>query len=107
LQRGILSDKIDQKKAKEVMMNEFYIVRLVNLLSGVIGLAVAVGMILVPHVVSKIDKKLDKEFPTEKLEKVLNERKNLSEVLLKHPRIFGFILLAVSFLLLLSGIQLF
>ena len=88
-------------------MNELNIVRLINLLSGVIGLAVAIGVILVPHVVSKVDKKLDKEFPTDKLEKILHERKNLSEVLLKHPRIFGFILLAVSFLLLLSGILLF
>lgn len=88
-------------------MNELSIVRLVNLLCGVIGLAVAIGMILVPHVVSKIDKKLDTEFSTDKLEKILNRRKNLSEVLLKHPKVFGFVLLAVSFLLLLSGILLF
>ena len=88
-------------------MNELNIVRLVNLLSGVVGLAVAIGVILIPRVVSKIDKRLDKDFSTEKLEKMLHEKKNLSEVLLKHPRIFGFILLVISFLLLLSGILLF
>ena len=87
-------------------MNELNIVRLVNLLSGVVGLAVAIGVILIPRVVSKIDKRLDKDFSTEKLEKMLHEKKNLSEVLLRHPRIFGFILLVISFLLLLSGILL-
>ena len=88
-------------------MNELNLIRLINLLSGVVGLAVAIGVILVPHVVSKVDKRLDKEFPTDKLDKILHEKKNLSEVLLKHPRIFGFILLVISFLLLLSGILLF
>jgi len=85
-------------------MDEITIFRLVSLLAGVIGLAMAIGVILIPKVVHRIEKGLDTTFSTEKLEKMLNERKNLTEILLRHPRIFGFLLLAISFLLLLSNL---
>ncbi len=84
-----------------------YVYRIVSLISGVIGLAVAIGVILIPNVVSRIEKGLDKSFSTEALEKMLNQRKNLTEALLKHPRIFGFILLFISFLLVASSLYLF
>lgn len=88
-------------------MEEIAIFRIFNLLIGVIGLAVAIGIILVPRVISALEKRLDKTFSTETLEKLLNQRHNLSEVLLNHPKVFGFILLFISFLLTLSSILLF
>ena len=88
-------------------MQELNIFRVFNLLIGVIGIAVAVGLLLVPRVFYDIEKKLDKTFSTEKLEKLLNERKNLSAALLRRPKLFGVILLLVSFLLLLSSVLLF
>ena len=88
-------------------MQELNIFRVFNLLIGVIGIAVAVGLLLVPRVIYDIEKKLDKTFSTEKLEKLLNERKNLSAALLRRPKLFGVILLLVSFLLLLSSVLLF
>lgn len=81
--------------------------RLFNLLIGIIGIAVSIGLLLAPKVVSDIEKKLDRTYSTEKLEKLLNQRKNLSEALLKRPKIFGGILLIVSFLLLFSSILFF
>ena len=88
-------------------MEEIYVFRVFNLLVGVIGLAISIGVILAPKAISNMEKKLDKDFSTEALEKMLNERRNLTESLLKHHRIFGFILLAVSFFLLLSNILIF
>jgi hypothetical protein len=88
-------------------MQEVYYFRVFILLIGVIGAAIAIGVILVPKSISDLEKKLDKNFSTEILEKMLNQRRNLSEALLKHPKIFGGILLVTSLLLLLSSIYLF
>lgn len=88
-------------------MSEVHILRIFNLLVGVVGLAIGLGVLLVPKTISSIEKTLDKEFSTEKLEKMLNERRNLSESLMKRPKVFAFFLLVVSFLLLLSSLLLF
>lgn len=85
-------------------MNELQFFRVFNLVAGVIGLAIGMGVILVPQAISRIEKNLDKTFSTEKIEKLLNARKNLSEILLKHPRIFGFILFFISFFLILGSL---
>ena len=88
-------------------MEELSFLRIFNLLAGVIGLAVAIGVLLIPSAVSQLEKKLDKDFSTDALDKMLNQRRNLSEALLKHPRVFGLILLFISFFLTLSSILLF
>ena len=88
-------------------MGEIHIFRVFNLIVGVIGLAIGLGVLLVPKTISSIEKTLDKEFSTAKLEKMLNERRNLSESLMKRPKMFAFFLLVVSFLLLLSSLLLF
>lgn len=85
-------------------MDDVYIFRLVSIMAGVVGLAMSIGVLLIPQAVRRLERNLDKDFSTDHLEKVLNERKNLSEVLLRHPRIFGFILLAISFMLLLLSL---
>ncbi len=85
-------------------MDEVQFFRVFNLIVGVVGLAIGMGVILVPQAVSHIEKKLDKTFSTEKIEKLLNSSKNLSEILLRHPRIFGFILFLVSFFLILGSL---
>lgn len=86
------------------MTGDVIFFRVFNLVVGVIGLAIGVGVILIPQVVARIEKKLDKEFSTEKLEKLLNERKNITEILLRKPRVFGFMLLFVSALLILASL---
>ena len=88
-------------------MTEVYMYRVFNVLVGIIGLAIGVGLILVPKTISAIEKKLDKEFSTQKLEKILNERRNLSEVLMRRPKIFAAILILVSFFLILSSFTAF
>lgn len=88
-------------------MTEIDIFRIVTFLAGVVGLAVAVGVILAPRAIRKFEEKLDKSFSLEHVEKMLNERKDLTEALLRRPRIFGFILLVISFLLLLANLLLF
>ncbi|HAJ56300.1 MAG TPA: hypothetical protein DCL35_00855 [Candidatus Omnitrophica bacterium] len=88
-------------------MEEVYFFRIFNLVVGVIGLAIGIGVILIPKAISNIENKLDKNFSTDMLEKMLNQRRNLSQALLKHPKIFGAILLVISFLLLLSSVYLF
>jgi hypothetical protein len=88
-------------------MQELDFLRIFNLLVGVVGLAVSIGILLIPRVISNLEKKLDQNFSTEAIEKMLNQKRNLSEALLKHPRVFGFILLFISFFLTLSSILLF
>jgi len=86
-------------------MGEYFLYPVFTMVAGVIGLAVAVGMILAPRVLAQIEKKLDTEVSTDKLDKALNEKINLTQVLMKHPRIFGFILLVISFLLVLLSLR--
>ena len=88
-------------------MIDAYVFRIFNLMIGVIGLIVAIGILLAPSVVTRIDKFLDKNFSTEKWEQILNQRRNLTDALMKRPKIFGSILLVISFLLLLSSIVIF
>ncbi len=88
-------------------MEEITIFRLFNLVVGVLGIAIGLAIMLIPHVISRIEKKLDKNFSTESLEKILNKRRNLSEALLKNPKLFGLMLLAISFLLLVSSMLFF
>lgn len=88
-------------------MQELYIFRVFILLTGVVGLAMAVGIVLAPNFIASIEKNLNKSFSTDKLEKMLNESRNVTEILLRHPRIFGFFLLFVSFFLTLSALLLY
>ncbi|MFA5039055.1 MAG: hypothetical protein WC732_05180 [Candidatus Omnitrophota bacterium] len=88
-------------------MTEIEILHIISMLSGVLGLAVAISLILVPKALGKVEKGLDRNFSTDKLEKMLNERRNVTEVLLKHPRVFGAILMVISFLLVLSSLIIF
>jgi hypothetical protein len=85
-------------------MGDVTFFKIFNLLVGTIGIALGIGLILVPNVIAELEKKLDKNFSTEKLEQFLNERKNLSQSLLKKPKFFGIVLLVISFLLLLSSV---
>ena len=89
-------------------MQEAYIFKVFNMVVGVIGLAIGLGVILAPKIISAIEKNLDKEFsPSETLEKLLNQKRNLTDALMRHPKIFGFILVFVSFFLILSSIYIF
>lgn len=88
-------------------MEQVYFWKIFNLLVGVVGAAIGLGVVLMPQVISRIEQKLDKNFSTEKLEKMLNERRNLSEILLRHPKIFGFIVILLSFLLVASSLFIF
>lgn len=89
------------------MFDELEILKIVSVLSGVLGLAIGLAIILVPKALMKVEQNLDKSFSTEKLEKILNERRNVTQTLLKRPRLFGIILLVISFLLVLSGMIVF
>ncbi len=75
-----------------------------NIVVGVIGIAIGLGVMLAPKIISQIEKSLDKEFSTDIIEKILNQRRNLSQALMRHPKVFGLILLVISFLLLLSSL---
>lgn len=86
-------------------MENIYVFKIFNLIVGMVGLGIGLGIILMPKVISTIEKKLDKTYSTEKLEKALNQRKNLSEVLLRHPKIFGSIVLIVSLLLVMASLR--
>ncbi|HQP91341.1 MAG TPA: hypothetical protein PLU24_01555 [Candidatus Omnitrophota bacterium] len=89
-------------------MEEAYIFKVFNLIVGIVGLAIGLGIILAPKIISSIEKTLNKEFdPTVTFEKFLNQKKNLTEALMKHPKIFGSILVIVSFFLLLSSMYVF
>jgi len=88
-------------------MEEVYVFKIFNLIVGIVGFAIGFGVILAPKVISAIEKNLDKDFSTESLEKMLNQRRNITEALMRHPKIFGAILVIVSFFLLASSILIF
>lgn len=78
-----------------------------NVIAGLMGIIVALGIMLIPHVISAMEKKLDKTFSTQRLEELLNKRRSFSEILLKHPKLFGLVLLVISFLLFVSSMTFF
>jgi hypothetical protein len=88
-------------------MEDVVFLRFFDIIIGSITLAIGLGIFFIPHVVGRIEKKLDKTFSTDKLEKMLNERKNVSQLLLNHPRAVGIILICCSLFLLVSGVVVF
>ncbi len=88
-------------------MEEIYIFKIFNLIVGIVGFAVGFGILLAPRIISVIEKNLDKDFSTEVFEKMLNQRRNITEALMRHPKIFGAILVIVSFFLLVSSVLIF
>lgn len=85
-------------------MNEVYFFQIFNLLVGIIGLAIGLGLLLSPRTISGIEKMLDKNFTTENIEKMLNQKRNISDALLKKPKVFAGILFVISLLLLVSSL---
>jgi hypothetical protein len=88
-------------------MGEVYFFQIFNLLVGIIGLAIGLGLLLSPRTISNIEKMLDRNFTTENIEKMLNQRRNISDALLRHPKVFAGILLIISLLLLVSSLAWF
>lgn len=88
-------------------MDDVALLKTFNIFVGAVAFAIGIGIFFIPKVVAQIEKKLDKSFSTDKLEKMLNERKNMSQVLMNHPRVVGIILVSCSLLLLISGIVVF
>ncbi len=85
-------------------MSEVVLLKVFSILAGTIGVAIGIGLLLVPSAIAHIEKKLDTHYSTDRLEKILNERRELTRVLLQRPKVFGAILLGISFLLLLSNL---
>lgn len=91
-------------RKKEEKVDEVYFFQIFNLLVGIIGFFVGLGLLLSPRTISDLEKMLDKNFTTEKIEKMLNQRRNISDALLRKPKVFAGILLIISFLLLVSSL---
>jgi hypothetical protein len=85
-------------------MDEMTILRMVDLVAGVLGGLTALGLIFAPKLVEKIEKMLDYTFPTSHLEEALNKKRDLSALLLRRARVYGLFLLIISFFLLMTGI---
>jgi hypothetical protein len=88
------------------MMIDAETIKVFNFIVGTLGLAFGVCLIIVPSAVLGLEKLLDKTFSTEKLEQILNSRKDLTTGLQKRPRIAGLILLIVSTFLVLTSVLL-
>jgi len=68
---------------------------------------VALGLIFAPGLIEKIQKKLDYDISTTHLEEILNKKRDLSSALMRRSRLFGLLLLIVSFFLIMTGVILF
>jgi len=85
-------------------MDDLGILRVVDLVAGVIGALAAVGLIFAPRVVEWLEKKLDYNISTSFLEETLNKKREISTLLLRRSRVVGLLLLVISFFLLMTGI---
>jgi|GEM_PF-1311145 len=85
-------------------MDDLGILRVVDLIAGALGGLAAVGLMFFPRVVEWLEKRLDYDFSTQRLENSLNRKRELSSLLYRRSRIFGLILLVVSFFLLMTGL---
>ena len=88
-------------------MEDLAILRYVDLIAGVVGGLVALGLIFAPSMIEKMQKKLDYDISTAHMEEILNKKRDLGSALMRRSRVFGMILLIISFFLIMTGIILF
>ena len=88
-------------------MEDLMILRLIDLIAGILGGVVAIGLIFVPRVVESIEKKLDYDISTTHLEEILNKKRDLTSALMRRSRVFGLLLLIISFFLIMTAVILF
>ncbi len=85
-------------------MGDLEILRVVDLVAGGVGALAAIGLMFFPRAVEWLEKKLDFNFSTLRLEEKLNRKREISSLLYRRSRIFGLILLIISFFLLMTGL---
>ena len=88
-------------------MEDLSILRYVDLIAGALGSLVAIGLIFAPSVIEKMQKKLDYDISTAHLEEILNKKRDLTSALMRRSRVFGMVLLIISFFLIMTGVILF
>ncbi|MGE5280599.1 MAG: hypothetical protein ACM3L6_07655 [Deltaproteobacteria bacterium] len=88
-------------------MDDIAILRFIDLVAGVLGGVMALGLIFIPHVIEQAEKKLDYDISTTHLEEILNKKRDLNSALMRRSRVFGLILLVISFFLLMTAVILF
>ncbi len=85
-------------------MDDLQILRVVDLVAGGLGALGALALMFAPRAVEWIEKKLDYNFSTKSLEETLNKKREIGSLLYRRSRIFGLVLLLVSFFLLMTGL---
>ncbi len=85
-------------------MGDLQILRVIDLVAGGVGALAAVGLMFFPRVVEWMEKKLDFHISTHNLEESLNKKREVGSLMYRRSRVFGLILLIISFFLLMTGL---
>ena len=85
-------------------MEDLYMLRIFNLVVGAIGIVIGLAVIFAPKSVRDLEKNLDKEIPTDTLQKILERKRDISDFLFRYAKVFGTLLVLTALFLLFTSI---
>jgi hypothetical protein len=85
-------------------MEDISILRLFNLVVGAIGIVIGLAVIFTPKTVRDLEKNLDKNIPTDTIQKMLERKRDISDFLFRYSKAFGTLLVLTSLFLLFTSI---
>lgn len=88
-------------------MEDLSILRMFNLVVGAVGLVIGLGVIFAPKTIRNIEKKLDADISTESLQKLLEQRRDISDFLFRYSKFFGSLLVLTALFLVFTSVVMY
>ncbi len=88
-------------------MEDLSMLRMFNLIVGAIGIVIGLGVVFAPKAIRNLEKKLDTDISTESLQKLLEQKRDISDFLFRYAKVFGALLVLTSLFLLFTSVVTF
>ncbi len=88
-------------------MEDLSMLRIFNLVVGAIGIVIGLGVMFAPKTIRDLEKNLDKDIPTETIQKMLERKRDISDFLFRYAKFFGILLVLTALFLLFTSVVMY